>query len=328
MILTVTTNPAIDVTYRLSALRPGDVHRVTSVEERAGGKGLNVARVLRALGVDVVAAALAGGPDADRLERELEAEGIGTAFVDGARVRRTLVIVAEDGTTTSLWEPGHGTTDPLGSASRLTARVDGLLASARALVVSGSLPPDLDPRLPARLARLAVEGGTPVVVDVDGEALDHAVRAGGAVVAPNRDELGELLGSDLRDRADVRDAAAELCRRGARGVLATCGPEGALLQLDSRAWWARPAQLASGNPTGAGDAAAAALARGLADGIPPQELLRAAVALSAAAVQRPVAGEVDLEAWHRWHPEVEVEELPPDKAPRSPQAVADRTSRP
>ena len=162
MILTVTTNPAIDVTYQLSSLRPGDVHRVTSVEERAGGKGLNVARVLRALGVDVVAAALAGGPDARRLERELQTEGIGTAFVDGVQgIRRTLVIVAEDGTTTSLWEPGHRATDPSGSAARLTVRVTDLLASARALVISGSLPPDLDPRLPARLARLAVEGRNP-----------------------------------------------------------------------------------------------------------------------------------------------------------------------
>lgn len=309
MIVTVTANPALDVTYRVGTLRPGQVHRVTEVTERAGGKGINVARVLHALDQDVVATGLGGGLTGARVVRELAAEGIRADFVRALPdVRRTLVVQADHGCTTSFWEPGHRPASPGVAARQLVDRVHSLLrAGASGLVVSGSLAPGLPASLPAKLAELGAAAGVPAVVDADGEPLDLAARSGHAVLMPNRDELGRLDGGPVGSVAEVAAAAARVRAGGARAVVATLGADGMLASTAAGTWVARPVEALQGNATGAGDAAAAAVALGLAVGADWPSLLRDAVTLSAAAVVRPVAGEVDRDLYRRWREQVPVD---------------------
>jgi 1-phosphofructokinase family hexose kinase len=312
VIVTVTLNPAWDVTYGLGELRLGEVNRVGTVLERPGGKGVNVARVLHALGADVLVTGFSGGPGGRRLESALTDLGLPNDFVDALPdVRRTLVVHDDNGCTTSLWEPGSPPGDPAAAADALLARVDRMLPATRALVISGSQPAGVDPLLPARLAAAAAARGVPVVADVSGDALRHAAAGGHAILMPNRDELAQLIGRALPDVAAVEHGAGALAQLGAPAVVATAGPDGALLHSEGRTWRARPVERVTGNPTGAGDAAAAAIARGLASDAGWPTLLADAVALSAAAVRRPVAGEVDLDAYRRWRHAVTVERLAP-----------------
>ena len=258
MILTVTCNPAVDVTYTVGSLAPGQVHRVSSVVERPGGKGVNVARVLQQLGEATTATGFAD----QSFGASVGASGVPAAFVRALpKVRRTLVVHAA-GETTSLWEPGPAVEPD--AVPALERQVAALLGTATALVVSGSLPAGADPSLPARLAHLALGRGVPVVLDLDDEPLRAAANGSGAVLVPNRDELSRLVGADT-----------------------------GLEQVH-------------GNPTGAGDSAAAAIARGLARGDTWPDIVADAVALSVAAVLAPVAGEVVLEAYERWRPQVRV----------------------
>lgn len=290
MILTVTCNPAVDVTYHVDELRHDGVHRVREVRRRPGGKGVNVATVLHQLGEPVTALGIA---DDDFAGRVREA-GPAASFVPAmTEVRRT--VVATDGdATTSFWEPG--TPVPEGTVDELVALVRDALTGATALVVSGSLPPGVGPGTPARLAALARQAGVPVVLDVDGEPLRLAVEAGGAVLMPNLDELARLVGDPAHPD---REVAALALRTGAP-VVATLGAEG-LVASDGQQTWRVPApEQVTGNPTGAGDATAAGVARGLAAGHPWPQVLADAVALGSAAVLRPVAGEVDLDAYRRW----------------------------
>lgn len=298
MILTVTCNPAIDVTYTVDSLAPGEVHRVDSVVERPGGKGVNVARVLQQLGEATTATGLAD----DVFGAALAASGVPEAFVPALpKVRRTLVVHA--GTeTTSLWEPGPAA-DP-SAALVLEQRVASLLATATALVVSGSLPPGIPASLPATLGRLALSRGVPVVLDLDDEPLRAATDGSGAVLVPNRDELFRLAGAD--GSLDVVAAARDLSRRSGAPVVVTLGAEGMLAVAGPGCWHAEAPERVDGNPTGAGDSAAAAIARGLTQGEPWPDILADAVALSAAAVLAPVAGEVVLSAYRRWRPQVRV----------------------
>ena len=128
MILTVTPNPAVDVTYHLDELRPGAVHRVDDVVSRAGGKGINVARVLRQLGVASEAVLLGSGGKARRIVAELGEQGVLATPVGRMSVRRTVVVHAGDGTTTSLWEPGSAPDDPAAAVTDLLAVVADRLA--------------------------------------------------------------------------------------------------------------------------------------------------------------------------------------------------------
>ena len=318
MIVTVTPNPALDVTYRVPSLRAGEVHRVRDVLVRAGGKGINVARVLQQLREPCAVLGLGGGPDGRRLVAELHAAGLDVDFREELPdVRRTLVVHADAGVT-SFWEPGREPLDPVRTANALLDAVRARLGTARAVTVNGSLPPRVDPELPARIARLCAERRVPAVLDLDGEPLHAAVVAEGAVLLPNLDELETLTGERAQAPRDAAALATHLLRGGTgpspAGVVVTLGDQGAVAVTAAGAAAARPLERISGNTTGAGDAACAAVARALAvagsvQAVDLRALVADVVAVSAAAVLRPVAGEIDVEAARRWRGEIPVEDL-------------------
>jgi tagatose 6-phosphate kinase len=305
VILTVTCNPALDVTYTVDRLQPGAVHRVSEAFVRPGGKGVNVARVLHQLGEPVRALGLADPGFGERLS-EL---GVMASFEDAMpEVRRTVVV--KDATTTSLWERGHPIVP--GAVDRLVGTVAEHLVTARALVVSGSLPPGVPVDLPLRLARLATEAAVPTVLDLDDEPLAEASRGGGAVLTPNAEELARLRGA----ADDVESAVRALAARTGAPVVHTLGERGLLATDGTTCWRASLPRPVEGNPTGAGDAVTAGIARGLALAHEWPDILQDAVALGAAAVAVPTAGEVDLAAYESHLTEVRVEVVDPTPAER------------
>jgi tagatose 6-phosphate kinase len=345
-IITVTPNPAWDVTYEVPALVPGEVHRVTAVHRRLGGKGVNVARVLAALGRDAVA--VLPGPGGLAAEAGLggPAGDIGSPAADGdgprlvcdivpglPAIRQTLVVHGDDGTTTSLWEPGVEPAPGTGAALADRVRAwlsgndgarpgaDGLAAQTltgasvtapspvSGAVIAGSLPPGLDSRLHARLAMMALDAGVPVVVDTSGEALAHAATVPGVVLAPNASELAQLVGTACDGLAKAVAAARAVLPGGPRAVVVTLGEDGLVTVTGKGAWHGRLARPLAGNPTGAGDAAAAALIAGLADAASWPDVVGDAVALSAAAVLSPVAGEVSPADFARLRAGVAIREV-------------------
>ncbi|MBC2907922.1 hexose kinase [Streptomyces cupreus] len=289
MILTVTLNTALDITYRVRTLRPHASHRVSEVLERPGGKGLNVARVLAALGHEVTATGFVGGATGRVVRERLTAtDGVVDALVPLAGATRRTIAVVDDltGDTTQLNEPG-----PVVTPAEWTAfqeSYDSLLASADAVALCGSLPPGVPVGAYAGLVRAARAAGVPVLLDTSGEPLRRGVAARPDIVKPNADELAELTGSHdpLRATQDAR-------RRGAHTVVASLGAEGLLAHTPEGRWRATPPSRLHGNPTGAGDAAVAGLLSGLVEGLPWPDRLARAAALSAASVPAPVAGEFD-----------------------------------
>lgn len=290
MILTVTPNPALDVTYRVPELLPGTEHRTPAPVVRAGGKGVNVARALRATGREPLVVGPCGGPDGDALAARLADDGLAHRLVPvGGVTRRTVTVVDDRGTATGLYEAGP----QLGPAewAAVADTVRAALPDAGVLVVSGSLPPGVPADAVARLVADAHRAGVPAVVDTSGAALTAAAAAGPALVKPNAAELREATGTD-----GVVAGARALLRAGARAVLASLGADGMVLVSGPRATPLRcrpPAGLRVINPTGAGDAGVAAAASALDEGLDPPALLRRGVAWSAAAVTAGTAGELD-----------------------------------
>ncbi|MFJ8926243.1 MULTISPECIES: 1-phosphofructokinase family hexose kinase [unclassified Streptomyces] len=289
MILTVTLNTALDITYGVRSLRPHATHRVTEVTERPGGKGLNVARVLAALGHEVAVTGFVGGATGRTLQDQLlGTPGVADALVpvSGATRRTIAVADASTGDTTQLNEPGP-TITPAEWTAFQEAYAD-LLRSASVVALCGSLPPGVPVGAYATLVRAARAASVPVLLDTSGEPLRRGVAARPDLVKPNADELAELTGSHEPLQA-MKDAR----RRGAHAVVASLGADG-LCALTADGEWRAPAPgRLRGNPTGAGDSAVAGLLSGHVDHLPwPQRLARA-VALSAATVVSPVAGEFD-----------------------------------
>ncbi|MEU7765931.1 1-phosphofructokinase family hexose kinase [Nocardia sp. NPDC049190] len=307
MILTVTMNPAYDMTYRVERFERGQAHRVRSVEQRIGGKGINVTRVLNQLGKYARATGFSDYAFAAAAELEMPVD-----FVHALPwVRRTVVISeSEDGTATALWEPGARVSNPH-AAEQLAVRVAGLLPDIDGLVISGSLPGGIEPSLPAEIARTAIAADVPTICDVDGEALRLATEVPGIVLMPNETELQRLTGMTPKTEDEVVAAAYPLIDRGVRAVIATRGAEGMVLVTADGAWSAVLPEPLAGNPTGAGDSATAAVIAALSDEPDPDwtAILTDAVATSAASVVIPVAGEFDRCLRANVAPTIRVEQL-------------------
>ncbi|MPZ83225.1 MAG: hexose kinase [Actinophytocola sp.] len=305
MILTVTLNAALDVTYRVPVVQPGAEHRVEPGGTRAGGKGVNVARVLHALGHDTLVTGFAGGVTGLAIRTELDTAGIREALVDiDAPARRTVTVVStEDGTATAFNEPGPPVS--VGDWTRFVATYHSLASRADVVVLSGSLPPGLPDHAYAQLIGAT---STATILDTAGRPLLAGLAARPHVVKPNAEELASATGLDDRPAA-----ARWLRERGAGAVVASLGAAGLLAVTGDGTWRVSCPEPVHGNPTGAGDACVAALAVGLATGADWPSLLADAVALSAAAVAGPLAGDVDLDTYRRLLSTVEVQDAHADR---------------
>ncbi|MEU6408778.1 1-phosphofructokinase family hexose kinase [Microbispora sp. NPDC046933] len=305
VILTVTVNAALDVTYGVDDVDWDGVNRVRAVHRRAGGKGVNVARVLTALGHEVLAAGLAGGPTGDAVLADLAAAGIPAAFTPIAGDTRTTLAVHTSRGATLFNEPG-----PVVAAeelARFLGAYERVLGRASAVVISGSLPRGAPADFYATLAAVASRHGVPAIVDADGAPLRHAPAGRPAVLKPNAEELARALRPGSAEAMEITAGARLLRDEGAGSVVVSLGADGVLAVTPEGTWRARMPYRVEGNPTGAGDALVAGLALGLVEGAPWPERLRRAAALGAAAVATPVAGDFDPDVYRRVHPEITVE---------------------
>lgn len=304
MIVVVTPNPAVDVTYRVDEQRIGRTQRVRSVERRPGGKGLNVARVLTAEGAPTHSVLPLGGAAGSWVAEQVEALGLPmTAVPVDGETRTTVTVVDDHAHPTMFGEPGPATT--LATWQDLGGVLRRMTEDADTLVVSGSLPVGADPGAVAPWIAHAVAAGLLVVADLAGPALLAAAAAGASVCKPNRDELAEATG-----HRDERDGALALLDRGAGLVVVSRGHRGIAAHSRTGVVEVPAVPDVTGNPTGAGDAATAGLVLALRDGADLPLALRTAAAFGAAAVLRPVAGEVDRAAVRRF--------LTPGERPRDP----------
>jgi tagatose 6-phosphate kinase len=292
VITVVTLNPALDVTHHVDGVDWSGVNRPVRVTVAPGGKGVNVARTLHALGEDALLLGLAGGAAGEALRSGLRAAGVPAQLTEIAgETRRTFAVVDTSRAEVAIFnEPG-----PPVSGAEHESFLDvyrKALSDSSAVVLSGSLPLQLPPDAYAGLITTAKEAGVPALLDTSGAALLPAIAAGPAVAKPNLAELGSAVGRalDAHDLPAVLDAAYELRDQGSEAVVVSMGQAGLLAVTSEGSWHAVPHPVA-GNPTGAGDAVVAGLARGLTLGWPWAERLRHAAALGAATTAAAVAGE-------------------------------------
>lgn len=296
MIGVVCLNPALDITHHVAAVDWAGVNRPSAVYARPGGKGLNVARTLRAIGTEVLVMGLTGGVTGTGVESALSELLVPTAFTRiSGETRRTFVVVdGRTGGSALFNEPGPRV--GVAEFGEFSVAYEKALAGCAAVVLSGSLPPGLPADTYARLIEMATAAQVPAVLDAHGEALLRGAAARPAIVKPNLAELEALAGRRLStergaDRPAVAAVARELRAAGAQAVVASLGADGLLAATEDGSWQATPPAAVAGNATGAGDAVAAGLVHGLVLGRPWDERLRHAVALGTAAAAAPVAGE-------------------------------------
>src|SRR5687768_1273987 len=232
MIITVTLNTAIDKTLAVPNFQPGRRHRTVEQTTMPGGKGVNVARVLKMLGAPVIATGLAGGPTGTRIVEQLTQLSVLSDFVrigDESRTN-TAVIDPTTGEQTEINERGPAVTE-----QEIELFVDKLLYLAKGAstcVFAGSLPRQVDVDVYAGLIRELKRLGVVTVVDTDGDPLRRAVRAEPDVISPNVLEAEELVGHEFNDDEDRIIAVREMVGLGAREAVMTM-PDGCFAYMQS-----------------------------------------------------------------------------------------------
>ena len=310
MIITVTLNAAIDKTLAVPNFRLSRRHRAVEQTSMAGGKGVNVARALRALGQPVIATGVAGGPTGTRLVEHLTEEGILNYFVRIREESRTSIAVVDptNGEQTEINE--HG---PHVSASELDLFIDKLLYLAKGAAVcvfSGSLPRGVDVDLYGRLIEEMRRLGVTTVIDSEGEPLAVATRRSPDVVSPNEIEAEGLAGYEFSDDDDRRRALREMVDLGAREAIMTLA-DGCMAILgegpERHLYRATLEPLEPVSSVGSGDAFLAGFVAARYGDRPAEECLRFAVACGAESTQHFGAGVVEQREVERLLPDVRVE---------------------
>jgi 6-phosphofructokinase 2 len=284
-ILTLTVNPAIDLSTTVGRVVPERKLRCERPRREPGGGGINVSRAILRLGGTSEARYLAGGPTGDLLRDLLEKEGLTQRVRPAADSTRENVVVFDEssGEQYRFSMPGPEIRDEEWQGCLRDLEETN---PAEYIVVSGSLPPGVPEDFYGRVALAAARIGARLVVDTSGAALRHAVAAGTYLLKPNVRELQDLTGEALEDEAQQERAARRLIEDGrVRVIVLSLGAGGALvISGEGRSGYVRSPIVPIRSKVGAGDSMVGGLVLGLTRGLPLMDAVRFGVAAGAAAV--------------------------------------------
>ena len=309
MILTVTLNAAIDKRYVVEGFRTGEVNRVKECTYVPGGKGLNVSKPASIYGAEVVATGFAGGHAGAYIEDALKPFGIRSAFYHVDAESRSCINIWDEvnQVQTEFLEPGFTLTED--DFAGFEAKFRQLVQEAKVVAMSGSVPKGLDGTAYQRLVKIVKDAGIPVILDTSGKLLEMGIEAIPTMIKPNIDEIRMLTGKRCDDISEIIEAARAIHERGVKIVAVSLGADGSLAVGDDGIFRARVPKIDAVNTVGCGDSMIAGFALGLSKGLPLEETLRLASAISAAAAMREETGFFVMEDMEKLLPQIEITRL-------------------
>lgn len=286
-IVTITLNPALDQTVYIPHFAVGEVNRVSEQRIDPGGKGINVAKVVKALGYQACVTGFLGQDNSKQFAEFFHKQGIDNQFLEIEGAARVNIKIVDDqcGKVTEINFPGMTSSQQY--LAELEAIVEHLATRYHWFVLAGSLPQGVPDSVYRRLTEILKKQQAKVFLDTSGAALREAVKAVPYAIKPNLEELGQLVGKPLLDEADVRAAMAELLDSGIEKVVVTLGADGAMA-LDQEGWvLVQPPRVEANSTVGAGDAMLAGLVVGEMCGHSLAESVRLGTAAATASVLQP-----------------------------------------
>ena len=308
MILTVTLNPAIDKTCDIDTLIPGQVNRIIDNNQYAGGKGINVTKVLAQFGEEVTALGFLGGYTGRFIEEDVKKSGAKVAFTTISGPTRTnMNILGADGYVTEILEPGPVITKEETVNFIETYKEE--VKNAEIVVLSGSLPKGLDDGIYGKLIDIANDNGKKVILDTSRIPLRESIKHKPYMIKPNIKEMEFLSGKKLSSMDKILEEAKRYHDMGIEYVVVSMGKRG-LIHVDGHmSFWVVPPAVEVVNTVSCGDALVASYARGLLKGMSSFDIAKFGGAVSASKATVKESGKVDIELATALLDKVEVREL-------------------
>lgn len=310
MILTITMNPSVDISYHIPSFKMDTVNRVTETHKTAGGKGLNVTRVLSQLGDDVIASGLIGGQLGDFIEEELNRHNISHAFYKISGATRNCIAVLHEGQQTEILEKGPEISTQ--EAQGFLTHLKDVLPSIDLVTISGSLPQGLAADYYTKIIDSCQSRGIPVVLDCSGEALRKSLEYSmkPTVIKPNTEELAQLLGYSVSmDTDDLKRALSEPLFEKVEWVIVSLGAHGAFARHGHDFYRVNIPKIDVVNPVGSGDSTVAGIASSLVQDLTDEKLLKKANVLGMLNAQEKLTGRVNLAHYDELIRQITVEKV-------------------
>ena len=283
-IYTVTLNPALDKTVRVPNFAVDQVNRITWIRQDAGGKGINVSKVIAKLGGESTAIAVLAGQTGQWIANALVENNIKVqAIAVPGETRTNLKVVdTESGTNTDINEPGPEVTNSV--LEQALVDVISKTSAGDIVVLSGSLPRGASVDTYGRWTSALRNAELKVYLDADGAALSAGLEQKPYFTKPNDHELSAMLNRELTNVDEIAAAASEIVAGGIDTVCISMGGNGAVYASANEVWYASPVKVKVGSTVGAGDSVVAAFAFADAQGLSTEDALRLAIATGAANV--------------------------------------------
>lgn len=283
MIITVTPNSAIDITYTIEGFSLDRVHRPSANRTVSGGKGINVSRVLKELGRQSVAMGFVGGQNGKAITKGLDEEKIIHDFVWVKDESRLCIAVVDptNGTQTEINENGPQITE--NDIDLILEKIRNDIPQASYIVLSGSCPPGVPVSFYGDIINIAKEYGAKAVLDTSNDHLKAAVKASPYMLKPNLAELSQLVGKELFTLEEICAAAKSLKNKYGIAITAvTMGRSGAIVTDGTQLWKAVPPEIHFASAVGSGDSFVAAFIHSMLNNDSLSDALKLATAAGAA----------------------------------------------
>jgi len=307
MIATITLNPAIDIRYNLPVFHLDGVNRVTAVDKTAGGKGLNVSRVLSQLGANVTCTGFLGGKSGEWIAGQLPNYNLINRFIEIEGETRFCLAIESTQGHTEILEQGPEILE--NEREEFLKNFDTILESNNYIVGSGSLPHGIDSDFYRDLIEKTKQKGKYFLLDTSGESLAHGIKGKPFLIKPNREEFCNLIGLNQLSLEDMIWHAKDICQNGIEYVLLSLGKEGALLISKNITLQAVIPTLTDVHQVGSGDSMLAGFAFAHSKGYSIEDILKwsCACGVSNAASER--TGSVELTKVQHYFNLIKVKEL-------------------
>ena len=311
MIVTVTMNPSIDISYPLETLKINTVNRTNQVTKTAGGKGLNVTRVVHDLDGDVLATGILGGFHGAYISEELKKVGIKQDFASIKEESRDSIAILHEGNQTEILESGPTVTEE--EKNTFVEKFKELIKKANIVTISGSLAKGLPQDFYSTLVRAAQNEGAKVLVDTSGENLRQVITGQEKpyLIKPNLEELEALLEKifSLNRSEEIQKALSQPLFDGIEWLLISLGKAGAIAKHKDIFYHVTIPSINVVNPVGSGDATIAGFAYGLSQGMKTVDLLKLCMATGMANAQEKMTGHVNPENVKKHLKEINVKKI-------------------
>lgn len=282
MISTVTLNVSIDKAYKIKgSVESGKVIRVLECNNTAGGKGLNVSRVISICGEEVLATGFVGGHCGALVEELLENDNIKNQFTHvDSETRSCINILDENNISTEFLEKGSSVNK--NEIDKFIEDFNKIIDNSNIITISGSVPQGVPTDIYATLIKMIKTKNKKVILDASGDLLKEGIKALPTMIKPNSEEMENLLGISINNREEVIKSAIKLYESGIELVVVSLGGDGALLVCEEGVYHGKPPKIKVVNTVGCGDSMVAAFAVAMERGYSNTDSLKYAVSISAA----------------------------------------------